>query len=336
MEGRHTYRASPEFNGTPPGTLRRVTATREVILAGGTFNTPQLLQLSGIGPAALLEKHGIPVLVDLPGVGANLQDRYEVSVVNRLKQPLRLLEGATMRPPVAPAAPDRFLRQWIDTGAGVYTSNGAVIGIVKKSKPSRPDPDVLIFGLATNFRGYYPRYSDDVSNARDYFTWTILKGYTRNTAGRVAIRSSNPQDVPDINFSYFDQKDDPDGEDLNAVVDAIRFARAMTDPYRAKYVVSEEVPGDALQTPDQLRQFVCDNAWGHHASGTCKIGRPDDPMAVLDSKFRVYGTKSLRVVDASIFPRIPGLFIVAAVYTAAEKASDVISADVGHPAGERS
>ena len=244
-----------------------------------------------------------------------------------MKAPFKLLTGATMLPPVAPDEPDPYLRRWIDSGSGIYTTNGAVISVMKKSTRSRSCPDLLIFGLVTDFHGYYPGYSKTVSNARQYFTWTILKGYTRNTGGRVAIRSKDPQDTPDINFNYFDRTTDPAGDDIEAVVDAIEFARGMTRPYKERLVKQEIVPGDAFQTRDQLRQFVRDEAWGHHASGTCKIGRRDDPMAVLDSSFRVHGTKGLRVVDASIFPRIPGLFIVSAVYMAAEKASDVILAD---------
>jgi choline dehydrogenase len=236
-----------------------------------------------------------------------------------------------MRPPVPPAQPDSFLRQWIDTGRSIYTSNGAVMAILKKSARSKLTPDLLIFGLVTNFRGYYPGYSLDVSSAHQYFTWTILKGYTHNTAGQVAIRSRDPQDVPDINFHYFDEGNDATTDDLDAVVGAIEFTRSMTASYRDQLIEREEVPGDKVRTRDELRQWVKDEAWGHHASCTCKIGRRDDPMAVLDSKFRVYGTKGLRVVDASVFPRIPGLFIVSAIYMAAEKASDVILSDGEQP-----
>jgi len=333
LEGGHLYRADPLFREDRPGVLRQARATREVILAGGTFNTPQLLQLSGIGPASLLAEHMIPVRVDLPGVGVNLQDRYEVGVVTRMKRPLRLIEGATMRPPVLPEKPDRYLQQWIDSGGGIYTSNGAVMVVLKKSSPSKLKPDLLIFGLVTNFRDYYPRYSQDISNARQYFTWAILKGYTRNTAGRVAIRSRDPREMPDINFRYFEESNDTAGEDVDAVVDGIEFVRSMTARYRGELIEREEIPGDQYRTRDELRQFVKNEAWGHHASGTCKIGRREDPMAVLDSQFRVYGTKGLRVVDASVFPCIPGLFIVSAIYTVAEKASHVILSDGERPRG---
>ena len=172
----------------------------------------------------------------------------------------------------SPARPDRYLQEWIDTGRGIYTTNGAVMALWKSAR-SKPHPDLFIFGLITNFRGYYPGYSEDVSNAHRYFTWTILKGYTHNTTGRVAIRTRDPQDVPDINFNYFDEASDPAGEDVDAVAGAIEFVRSMSARYRDALIEQEEVPGDSFRTRAQLRQFVRDEAWGHHASCTCKIGR---------------------------------------------------------------
>jgi choline dehydrogenase len=141
----------------------------------------------------------------------------------------------------------------------------------------------------------------------------------------VAIRSPDPRDVPDIRFRYFDEGNGS-SDDLEAVVDAIEYVRDMAHHYDA-LIAEELVPGPRVRTRDEIRQFVKDEAWGHHASCTCKIGRRDDAMAVLDSRFRVYGTRNLRVVDASVFPRIPGLFLVSAVYMVAEKASAVILAD---------
>ncbi len=335
LDGEHLYGADPQYQPGNSGTLRQVHASREVILAGGAFNTPQLLQLSGIGPADLLRQHGIEVIAEHPGVGANLQDRYEVTVVNRMQRPFAMLEGATIRPPRPGEEPDRHFRQW-QQGEGIYTTNGAVLSIIRQSKAAarKPngEPDIFLFGLVTNFRGYYPGYHKDVETAHRYFTWAVLKGHTNNTAGQVAIRSNNPQDVPEINFHYFQEGNDTRGEDLEAVVDAVEFVRDMTAGYR-DYITEQELPGKDTNSGtdiydrDQICQFVKDHAWGHHASCTCKIGAADDKMAVLDSKFRVRGTKNLRVVDASVFPRIPGLFIAAAVYMIAEKASDVILAD---------
>jgi len=322
LEGDHVYRAAALNDSSQQGTLRRVRASREVILAGGAFNTPQLLQLSGVGPAELLKRHDIPVVVDLPGVGANLQDRYEISVVLRMNEAFSSFKDATLRPPKKDEEPDPQFKEW-QQGKGVYTSNGAAMAFIKRSRPELLDPDLFVFALVTDFRGYYPGYSKRTQEARRYFTWAVLKGSTKNTAGKVEIRSDNPREVPDINFNYFT---DGAEQDLDAVVQAIRFIRGITKGYGDR-IEAEELPGSAVENTKDLEDYVRNEAWGHHASCTCKIGTADDPMAVLDSDFRVRGTTGLRVVDASVFPHIPGLFIVSAVYMIAEKASDVILAD---------
>ncbi len=327
LEGAHLYRADPlHGNGDGGGTLRQARASREVILAGGAFNTPQLLQLSGIGPADLLAEHGIPVRVDLPGVGANLQDRYEISVVQRMKKPFSMLEGALVRPPRPGDPPDPHWDEWLDERTGIYTINGAVLSILKRSTPEQHDPDLFLFGLVSDFHGYYPGYSQGVrEKVSRYFTWGILKGRT-HYSGRVAIRSRDPREPPDVDFHYFPAGDPGTEADLDAMVHGVRFVRSLGASYR-HLVAEEAVPGPGVETPEQLRAFIRNEAWGHHASCTCKIGRSGDPMAVVDSRFRVRGTEGLRVVDASVFPRIPGLFVVSAVYMIAEKASDDILAD---------
>jgi choline dehydrogenase len=141
----------------------------------------------------------------------------------------------------------------------------------------------------------------------------------------VHIRSGDPRDTPDIRFRCFEEGDGSE-DALEAVVDAVLFVRDMARHYR-HMIAAEERPGPQVQGREAIRRFVRNEAWGHHASGTCKIGLREDAMAVLDSRFRVHGTENLRVVDASVFPYIPGLFIVSAVYMIAEKASDVILAD---------
>jgi choline dehydrogenase len=110
------------------------------------------------------------------------------------------------------------------------------------------------------------------------------------------------------------------------VIQGVEFVRRMTAS-ADELIEAEEIPGPEVKSREQIGEFIKDNAWGHHASCTCKIGPSSDPMAVLDSNFKVYGTQGLRVVDASVFPKIPGFFIVSAVYMIAEKASDVILRD---------
>jgi choline dehydrogenase len=335
LEGDHLYRADALHKpGESGGTKRQVRASREVILAGGAFNTPQLLQLSGIGPADLLQRHGIPVRVDLPGVGANLQDRYEITVVLRMNKPFSSFKDATLAPTRPGEEDDPQFKQWLD-GKGAYTTNGAVMSFIKRSRPELPDPDLFLFGLVTDFRGYYPGYSERIQEARRYFTWAILKGSTHNK-GKVEIRSADPCDVPSIDFRYFDEGGDGWQEDLDAVVHAVEFILGITKGY-GKRIDEEEAPGKLKHSRKDLEEYVRNQAWGHHASCTCKIGKDGDRMAVLDSSFRVRGTKGLRVVDASVFPHIPGLFIVSSIYMISEKASDVILRDAasGAAAGEQ-
>ena len=158
----------------------------------------------------------------------------------------------------------------------------------------------------------------------NYLTWAILKAHTNNRAGVVRLRSADPRDVPDIEFNYFDPGDDPEGEDLRAIAAGIRFVRRMTAPLKeAGLIAEEEMPGDGCTSDEALAQYARDNAWGHHASCSCAIG-PREGGGVLDSGFAVHGTRGLYVVDASVFPRIPGFFIASAIYMIAEKAADVI------------
>ena len=320
LKGERLYRAHGQ-PGTGSGTLSQAQARREVILCGGAFNTPQLLMLSGIGPRAVLEPLGIPVRVDLPGVGKNLQDRYEVGVVNRMNfDRWEILNGATF------GRGDPQYRQWAEKREGVYTSNGAVLAAILKSQPERPLPDLFCFALLGLFGGYFPGYSALEITKPNYLTWAILKAHTQNRAGEVMLRSADPRDTPLVNFHYFDEGSDTAGEDLQSVVAGIRFVRKLTVKLKERgLIAAEEEPGDALQSDQQLMDYVRSVAWGHHASCTCAIG-PREGGAVLGSDFRVHGTEGLRVVDASVFPRIPGFFIVSAVYMVAEKAADAILA----------
>lgn len=324
----HLYGADPQYAGDgSPLSTQQVRASREVIVCGGAFNSPQILMLSGIGPRADLEELGIPVLVDLPGVGRNLQDRYEVGVVSQIARPFSLLEGATFTPPSGSGPADPFFAEW-EKGSGIYGSNGALIGIIKRSNPAKQDPDLYIFGLPGYFKGYFPGYSTQFERFHDRFTWAILKARTNNTAGRVSLRSKKPTDAPKIEFHYFSEGNDPAGDDLDSVVAGLEFVRDMNRRLQKQGLIKEElVPGSAYDTAEKLQQFIQNEAWGHHASCTNKIGADGDSSAVLDSRFRVRGTQGLRVVDASVFPKIPGYFIVSAVYMISEKAAQVIKED---------
>jgi len=331
LPGPHLYRADPR--AAPQDSLARVTvkANREVILCAGAFNTPQLLKLSGIGPRQELERLSIPVMVDRPGVGENLQDRYEISVVAKMKRDFALMHGVTLRPPSSGEEPDAAFLEW-QQHKGPYTTNGAVISMVKRSAPTLSEPDLFIFALLGEFTGYFPGYSSLIAKHRDRFTWAILKAHTRNTAGTVTLRSADPRDTPDIDFRYFEGEGA--ARDLEAVVEAVETVRNINR--RCGDLIEEEIiPGEDIRTRDQIRQYIRDHAWGHHACGTTKMGPASDPTSVVDSRFRVHGTRGLRVVDASVFPRIPGSFIACAVYMISEKASEVIVEDASEGAGGR-
>jgi choline dehydrogenase len=329
LEGKHLYEADPEArNGNVSEPVKReIFASREVIVCAGAFNTPQLLKLSGVGPAEELKKFNIDVVVDLPGVGENLQDRYEVGVVAEFERPFALLEGATFAPPEDGGPADPYFTMW-ESGTGIYTTNGALLGVLLRSNQDLKEPDLYVFALPGYFKGYQPGYSKEFERLRSRFTWAVLKAYTKNHAGRVTLQSNDPRKWPMIDFHYFSEGNDSKGEDLDAVVQGVNFVREM-NRYVGKH--TEMVPGPDYVDPNKLKQFIQDEAWGHHASCTCKIGADNDPLAVLDSRFRVRGVEGLRVVDASVFPKIPGYFIVSAIYMISEKAADVIIEDAGGP-----
>ena len=322
LSGKRLYRASA--NATQQkGEARKLYASREVILAGGAFNTPQLLMLSGIGPKEELERHGIQVRVDLNGVGRNLQDRYEISVVNRMNfDEWPLFEGAQFN------TNDPQFKQWEQRREGPYITNGGVLSLFKKSTTDKAVPDIFCVAFLGNFAGYFPGYSALFAKNLNYLSWAILKAHTNNRAGSVTLRSPDPRDPPQVNFAYFEEGTPDDGADLDAVVEGIQFVRRLTRPLIENGTIAEEEqPGPTVQSDDELREHIRARAWGHHASCSCAIG-PQEKDGVVDSRFRVHGVHGLRIVDASVFPRIPGFFPVCAIYMIGQKAIETILHDL--------
>jgi len=306
-------RDDPAANPTGPCGI--VSARSEVILAAGAFETPKLLMLSGIGDPAQLARCGIATRCALPEVGRNLQDRYEIGLVHRMAEPWASLDGAQFSPG------DRLYRQWQSFRRGMYTSNGSAIAALRRSSfASGADPDLVMMGLLGRFSGYRRGYAAQTWPGLDGFTWAILKGGTRNRAGTVSLDPANPRGAPIIDFRNFAEGGEAD---LDALVEGVGMARALSAPLlSAGLIAEEELPGPAL-TGAALRAWVADHAWGHHACGTAAIG------PVLDAQCRVRGVQGLRVVDASIFPHIPGLFIAAPIMLAAEKiAADIVRGQV--------
>jgi choline dehydrogenase len=321
LDGAYLYRASPRSASAKKGVPGTATASREVIVAGGAYNSPQILKLSGIGPAAELRKHGIPVAVDLPGVGTNLQDHYEVAVQAKMPKDFSLLEGCSF---TGDPATDPCLKRWNSPtllgDRGVYQASGLVVVMYYPSTKSElGDFDLTILGGPANFRGYFPGYSVNATQDHDVFSWAVLKGQPRNRAGTVTLRSADPLDVPDIAYNFFDTGSGDAAADLTAMAEAIEIARDAFD--RQLIDTREVLPGEGVKTRAQIETYIKDTAWGHHASSTCPIGADGDPMAVLDSKFRVRGVEGLRVVDASVYPKIPGTFTAVSTYMVGEKAA---------------
>jgi choline dehydrogenase-like flavoprotein len=361
--GPHAYDASPLHQAAG---ARRVVyyARQEIVLAGGAFNTPQLLMLSGIGDQAHLADHGIQgprdaagkevaPAVHLPGVGQNLQDRYEVSVISETDKEFSTLKGVSFDPddPKDPA-----LVQWKEGKGGLYSTNGGALAVFAKSQKQMdaPDPDLFIFGVPAAFRGYYWNWSKELlwrakgrpEVSRKLWSWIILKAYTRNNRGTVRLHSGSAFEQPEICFHSFRETAHglggtdqarvlaEAGDDLAALADGVAFVRELNGKIRFQ----EEIqPGPAIRNASpELTRWIEKEAWGHHACGTARMGsdpwQPDpallrDTGAVLDSRFRVHGVARLRVVDASVFPEIPGYFIVTPIFMVGEKGADVLLAD---------
>lgn len=338
FQGKNLYEASPGTHPKIPAGLEKkcVAAKYEVILSAGTFNTPQILMRSGIGPRDILKAHQIEERVSLEGVGKNLHDRYEVALINRFSDSFSVWNGSHLKPDLE----DDALKEWRDKQTGLYTTSGATICFVQKSNPALTEADIFIFGMPVYFKGYYPQYHLDALTGGSeeenpsMFTWAVLKKSAttgRHRRGSVSLRSNSPFVCPEINFQYF-----PDGDadaDATAIVEAVRSIRSWVSNGGLEHrrFESEIQPGADKVSDGDLHQWVRDEAWGHHACGTCRIGIDDEKEAlegrtpgVLDSKFRVRSVKGLRVVDASVFPDIPGFFIATSIYLIAEKAAEDI------------
>ncbi|KAK1723151.1 hypothetical protein CaCOL14_003093 [Colletotrichum acutatum] len=328
LEGSSLYRADPRAASASTTGSGSVDATREVIISAGSFNTPQLLKLSGLGPKAELDSFKIPVVVDLPGVGTNMQDRYEATVIGKTNSDFVITSKCTF----LETSPDPCLEDYQNglepITKGVYATNGIAIAVILKSSVAENEPDLLISGAPAKFKGYFPGYASDSLADAQHWAWIILKAHSRNNAGTVTLKSTDPRDMPLINFNYYDTGVNSNGEadkDLQATYEGFEFTRKAFDsliPLDGSF--PEVWPGTNTSTEADAKQFLKDETWGHHASCTCPIGADDDPMAVLDTNFKVRGTEGLRVVDASVFPKIPGFYIALPLYIVSEKASDVI------------
>lgn len=299
-------------------------ARKEVIVSGGAFNTPQLLMLSGVGPKAHLEANGIQVIADIPGVGQNLQDKLELGMNFRMSQEWKLFpEGCT----VPPDPTDPCLLEYLQRGTGIYSSPGAILAIQSKSKPDLAAPDVFTLVQPFEFRNYFDGWVDLALEDRNVLTFNPLT--IANHRGNVMLPSNDPFDQVRVNFNGYSESD------VSKMVNIIKAIGDFVAINLQKYsqnakggVVEVMNPSqDTLKDDEKIAQWIRDNAFGHHACCTNKMGRDDDKTAVLDGQMRVRGVNNLRVVDASSFPEMPGFFPAVPIMLLAEKAAEDILAD---------
>ena len=277
---------------------------RQIILSGGSFNSPQLLQLSGVGPRALLERHGIPVVHDSPGVGADLQDHFYARTFWRCRKPITLN--------------DDMMSWWRQAGIGLQyllmkkgpltVSAGHAAAFVRtRPELSRPDAQIYFINFSTAKRG-------GVLHPFSGFTCSVSQLQVESR-GSVAIRSADPRDAPAIRYNYLATE-----RDRRVMVEGLKFIRRIVNaPPMRDYVESEFQPGPGVQSDDDWLAYCRQNGETvFHPTSTCRMG------GVVDGKLNVNGTANLKVVDASVMPSVPSGNINAAVIALAEKAADLV------------
>ena len=291
------------------GRIELVRARREVVLAAGSINSPKLLLLSGIGPAAHLGEHGIDVVADRPGVGQNLQDHLELYIQQACSQPITLYKYWNLFGKALIGA------QWLFLKTGLGTSNQFESAAFLRSKAGVDYPDIQF-----HFLPLAVRY--DGQAAAEGHGFQAHVGPMRSASrGSVTLRSADPAAPPRILFNYMSQPED--WADFRHCIRLTReiFAQPAFDPFRGK----EIQPGSHVQDDDALDDFIRDGVESaYHPCGTCRMGAADDAMAVVDPECRVIGVDGLRLADSSIFPRITNGNLNGPSIMVGEKAADHI------------
>lgn len=287
------------------GEVHEAHASREVILSAGAIGSPQILMLSGIGASDDLEALGISVVKDLPGVGQNLQDHAMVPVAYECTQPVTLIGAET------PEQAELFAE-----GKGLLTSNIGEAGGFLQLDPEAEAPE-LQFHFAPNYF-----VADGAGNPPGH-GFTLMPGIVgTKSVGSLRLTSADPRAKPAIDPAIL-----KDNHDLEVMVEGIKIARnVLNAPAMAEYRGAEYLPGEAVQTDDQIRDYIRQNTQTiYHPVGTCKMGSGD--RAVVDSRLRVHGIKGLRVADASIMPQIINGNTNAVCFVIGEKCADLIRED---------
>ncbi|KAI3325736.1 GMC oxidoreductase [Xylariaceae sp. AK1471] len=292
--GPSAYKADPRYDPARNTTSGFTYVGKELIIAVGTFNSPQILKVSGIGPADELKKHNITVVADVPGVGANLGDIYQGSVISLAK------------------------KRYLDV-QGSYS-------VQLKTSVSQSGRDIVLRPARPDVEGFWP--DDPTGMGGDPVTFEFALRNPRSSQGTVTLRSADPLEPPEINFRLFEEGED---EDLQAMFEAVTFVenmKARVTNSSGLIPMQEMTPCPFASGPctsAQIKDTLKTQAYSRHATGTCAIGdTSSDPMAVLDSKFRVKGVNRLRVVDASVFPKPPGAFPILPTFMISRKAAKAI------------
>jgi choline dehydrogenase len=291
------------------GRLHRTVEAGEVILCGGAINSPQLLQLSGVGDESLLQEQGVDVVQHLPGVGENLQDHLEVYIQYASKQPVSIAPGLRWR------ARPAIAYQWLFHRRGLGATNHFEGGGFARSNDQVDYPNLMF-----HFLPVAVRYDGSAPTEGHGYQVHIGPMYA-DTRGWVRIRSRDPLVHPSMQFNYLSTP-----TDQREWVEAVRVARdILNQPAFAPYNDGELSPGPTVETDQEILDWVrADAETALHPSCTAKMGVDD--MAVVDpTTMGVHGTEGLRVVDASVFPYVPNGNIYAPVMMVAEKAADLIA-----------
>jgi choline dehydrogenase len=308
FEGRRVRAVEYRQNGR----LRTARARREIMVSSGAYNSPQLLQLSGVGPAELLKSHGIDVVLDAPGVGNDLQDHLQVRIVMKCAQ--RVTLNDVVNHPVRKAMAGL---QYAALRKGPLTIAAGTSGAFFKTRPRLASPDIQIH--------FIPFSTDKMGeNLHPFSAFTASVCQLRpESRGSLKIRSADASVPPEIRINYLATE-----TDRAAFIDGIRILRKiLAAPALKPYCTEEVYPGADVTSDEALLDF-CRKTGGtvYHPTSTCRMG--NDPLAVVDQRLKVRGIEGLRVVDASIMPDLMSGNTNAPTIMIAEKASDMILEDV--------
>jgi len=295
------------------GAVQKALATREVIVCAGSIGSPQILMLSGIGPAKHLQQLEIPVVADVAGVGENLHDHVSAQLT------FRTTPENSLNPQLSGLPVVRHAIAYYVAKRGPLTNGASQATALARSSADAPCPDLqLVFRAMSHVYDKSGRLEPDpIPRVTGGVAFTRPK-----SRGRLLLKSTDPKQAPEMNANYLSVPSDE--ESLLSGVKLVRKIFA-TEPLRSM-VLAEDLPGDACRTDDDVREFIHRAASTFcHPSGTCKMGQ--DAMSVVDERLRVCGVESLRVVDASIMPALPSAGPAPAVYMIAEKAADFIKED---------